>query len=132
MPRDNDGQALREWFLKYIASTTDTIAGMPASAWVDRPLEQYCRDMQHADGSDEQAWGGGGFAEACTIANALQSEASVLVLHMRDDGAHALAWSNPSIRDPLRIVCLAWFGRHWQRARLRGRAWEALFNAWPP
>ena len=74
----------------------------------------------------------GGLADACIIANALQSEASVLVLHMRDDGAHALAWSNPSIRDPLRIVCLAWFGRHWQRARLRGRAWEALFNAWPP
>ena len=52
--------------------------------------------------------------------------------YMRDDGARALAWSSPSIRDPLCVVCVAWFGRHWQRARLRGRAWEALLSAWPP
>ena len=129
MPQGTDGQALREWFLKYITTTTDIIDGMAVSRWLDRPIEQYCREMRHGDVADERTWGG--FPEAAIIANTLPGLASVLLLDIRDDGAHAITWSRPSVRDPARIVCLAWLGRHWQRARMSAGQWEALFKAWP-
>ena len=128
MPQGRDGQALRARFLNYLKSTTDTIDGMPPDSWLEQPLEEYCREMERGNVRDDRTWGG--FAEACIIANALDGEASVLMLDVRDDGAHAIAWSNPTVRDPTRVVCLAWWGRHWQRARLSETAWNAFFDLW--
>ncbi len=93
-----------------------TPAAIPArdASWREQPKE----DM-------------GGFLEVVFLTTALQAQnVSVLMLERRAEGFLVIAWSRAEVRDATRIVCAAWSGAHWQRARLRAQGWAALFTAW--
>jgi hypothetical protein len=129
MPQGLHGQPLRMWLLSYLASTNDRAEGQPLANWLETSPEEYAREMQRGDVEDTKTWGG--FMEAFFIATALQNKGvSILMLDDRADGYHALAWTAPGGRDSKLVVCIAWSGSHWQRARLTPVGWQMVYEFW--
>ena len=74
----------------------------------------------------------GGMIEASFLARAwsqrIGNEVAVILLAVMEDGARqAMAWLGP--RTAAEVVCCAWQGAHWVRARLRPAATEQV-RAW--
>ena len=91
MSRGNDGQALREWMLEYVRTSSDTVAGRPLQEWLEVAPEQYFREMRAAAAGDRRTWGG--FLEARFVSRGLG--VSVVLLTARPDGYHVSAWTEP-------------------------------------
>ena len=53
-----DGAALRAWFLEYVRTTDAILDGLPASMWLEAPVEEYCEAMRRPDAADRNTWGG--------------------------------------------------------------------------
>ena len=122
MSRGEDGQALREWMLEYVRTSSDTVAGRPLQEWLEVAPEQYFREMRAAAAGDRRTWGG--FLEGMFVSRGLG--VSIVLLTARPDGYHVSAWTEPSERVRARVACAAWTGTHWVRARLTESGWERL------
>ena len=118
-----DGQALRDWLMRYLQALPDEVEGQPLQTLLGMSLAEYVREMRLPSG--RASWGG--FLEVCFISRALG--VSVLMLTMRATGFHATAWTNQGLQDLRRTLCVAWCGAHWQRARLSQEAWGKLLRS---
>ena len=118
---------MRTWFLNNVREMR--LENAPFADWLECPLDQFLKDMRVGDSGNRNKWGG--FLGAACLTEALREQGvSILMLDMRDDGFLAITWTAPAVRDPEHIVCLAWMGAHWQRARLRPEGWKILFESW--
>ena len=118
-----DGQALRDWLMRYLQALPDEVEGQPLQALLGMSLAEYMREMRLPSG--RASWGG--YLEVFFISRALG--VSVLMLTMRATGFHVTAWTNQDLQDLRRTLAVAWCGIHWQRARLSQEAWGKLLRS---
>ena len=118
------GHVLRQWYLEYVGSTQDEIAGQRVQSWITTatglPVGQYVQTMrERVDGAiPRRAWGG--FMEIELICHACHGgDLACVVLQSLDGGRHRILAVCGEMTPDAPVICVAWSGSHWQRARVR-------------
>ena len=117
------GHVLRQWYLEYVGSTQDEIAGQRVQSWITTTtglhVGQYVQTMrERVDGAiPRRAWGG--FMEISLICRACHGgDLACVVLQSLDGGRHRILAVVGEMTPDARAICVAWSGSHWQRARV--------------
>ena len=117
------GHVLRQWYLEYVGSTQDEIAGQRVQSWITTTtglhVGQYVQTMrERVDGAiPRRAWGG--FMEISLICRACRGgDLACVVLQSLDGGRHRILAVVGEMTPDARVICVAWSGSHWQRARV--------------
>ena len=120
------GAAWRAFVISYVRSNPQaavdglTVEQLISSA-AGQSVAEYCRIMASRD-----SWGG--FLEASLLSQAWGQNLAIVLLGAMGNDWQVLAWTGDT-GPTARIVYAAWFGNHWQRARLQ-RAGVQLVRAW--
>ena len=117
------GHVLRQWYLEYVGSTQDEIAGQRVQSWITTTtglhVGQYVQRMRESVGGaiPRRAWGG--FMEISLICRACHGgDLACVVLQSLDGGRHRILAVVGEMTPDARVICVAWSGSHWQRARV--------------
>jgi len=126
-----NGHLLRQWYLRYVASTRDMIEEMSVQEWIavstGTSAQEYIARMKQKSGSGLGRAQWGGYLDIFLICHACRGgHIMCIVLQAMAGGRYRVVALAGVLEERARVICVAWTGNRWVRARLSRKGHERV------